>query len=367
MIPSDPSRPTEPATSDPPDETGSPGPIAREAVPDDRAVGGPASPPRPGSSTFTIEGRSAPALFVVGWLLTLVGLGAIAVALLAGGGGAAPILLFVGLLALGAGLVAGAGSQAIERRARGVPGYTGPSPFLVFGASIPVSLVLVILVGVPLTLLRIPVDGPLGRLLSVALQALVYAALIRLLVVGTQALSWRAMGVRPFDGQALRDLVGGAAWAVPVVVVTIPLAAILGQLFPVTPASPLPPTGDDLGFAMNLLAGAVIAPVGEELLFRGFATTAWGRSLGERRGLVRAALFFAVVHILAIQAGSAGEAVGLVVVGFASRIPVALALGWLFLRRDSIWAPIGLHAAFNGVLLTVAEMAVRNGLIPPGA
>ena len=35
------------------------------------------------------------------------------------------------------------------------------------------------------------------------------------------------------------------------------------------------------------------------------------------------------------------------VVGFATRIPVALALGWLFLRRGSIWASFGLHAAFN--------------------
>ena len=55
------------------------------------------------------------------------------------------------------------------------------------------------------------------------------------------------------------------------------------------------------------------------------------------------------------------------VVGFASRIPVALALGWLFLQRGSIWAPIGLHAAFNGVLLILAEVAVRNGLVTPGA
>ena len=42
-----------------------------------------------------------------------------------------------------------------------------------------------------------------------------------------------------------------------------------------------------------------------------------------------------------------------------TRLPVALALGWLFLRRGSIWASFGLHAAFNGVLLVLAELAVN--------
>ena len=76
------------------------------------------TPGRPGSATFTIEGRQAPALFVVGWLATLLGLGAILVAVLSGGGAAAPILLAVGLVLLSIGLIAGAGSQGIERRAR---------------------------------------------------------------------------------------------------------------------------------------------------------------------------------------------------------------------------------------------------------
>ena len=39
-----------------------------------------------------------------------------------------------------------------------------------------------------------------------------------------------------------------------------------------------------------------------------------------------------------------------------SRIPIALALGWVFLRRGTVWASFGLHAAFNGILLVVAEV-----------
>ena len=326
----------------------------------------PAGPP--GGGTFTIEGRSAPALFVVGWLASLLGLGAILVAVLSGGGTAAPVILVVGLVLLSIGLIAGAGSQGIERRVRAQQVYRGPSPLLVFAASIPVSLLAVIVIGVPMALVGLEVDGPAGRLASVVAQALVYVALIRLLVVDTGALDWAAMGVRRLDGHALTDLLGGALWALPVIILTLPVAAILGAIFPVQPVSPLPPTGDLTGLVINLLAGAVAAPIGEELVFRGFATTAWARDLGFRRALVQGAVFFALVHVLTITGSTAGEAFGLAVIGFATRLPVALALGWLFLRGwgawvrpGSLWGPIGLHAAFNAILLLLGEAALRSG------
>jgi len=338
-----------------PPDRGSPAPVP-SATP---AGAGDPPPGRPGSGTFTIEGRSAPALFVVGWLGTLLGLGAVVVAVLAGGSAASTVVLIVGLVVLSIGLIAGAGSQGIERRARARTAYLGPSPFLVFATSIPVSLLAAIALGVPLGLLGIALDGPVGRLASVSAQAIVYVALIRLLVVDTGALTWAQMGLRRFDGAAVTNLALGAALALPVIAATVPVVAILGQLFPVTPVSPLPPAGEPVGFALNLVAGAIIAPIGEEILFRGFATTAWARDLGARRALVQGALFFAVVHVITITGGTAGEAIGLAVLGFAARVPVSLALGWLFLRRGSIWASIGLHAAFNGILIVLAEAALQ--------
>ncbi len=317
---------------------------------------------RPGASTFTIEGRAAPALFVIGWLASVLGLGAVAIALLGGSHPAAPILLLAGLLVLAIGLTAAAGSQGIERRARAVSGYGGPSPFLVFGATVPTSLLIAVIVGIPLTFAGLPVDGPLARLGAVVAQAVVYAALIRLLVVDVGALSWADMGVRRPDGRATAELAGGALWAVPVILVTSLVAVLLTRFVPVTPVSPLPPTGEASGLIINLIAGAIVAPIGEELLFRGFATTAWARRIGDRRALVRGALFFAVVHVLAISGATAGEAVGLALVGFASRIPVGLALGWLYLRRGSIWAPIGLHATFNAILIVLGEAVLRSGV-----
>ena len=70
-----------------------------------------------------------------------------------------------------------------------------------------------------------------------------------------------------------------------------------------------------------------------------------------------------MVHVITISGADAAEAFGLAILGFVSRIPVALALGWLFLRRGSIWAPIGLHAAFNAILLILAEVALRSGVV----
>ena len=317
------------------------------------------TPTRLGASTFTIEGRSAPALFVVGWLGSLIGIGLIVVALMSGDTMAARILIIVGLVALSIGLIAGAGSQAVERRVRGVLPYRGPSPYLVLLAAVPVTILALVLVSVPFALLGVTLDGPVAALLSVSVQAAIYIGLVRLLVVDSGALDWGAMGLKRFDRGAVAEMVGGALWAFPVVIVTGIVASILFTLVPVEPVSPLPPTGTAAGFIVSMLAGVVVAPFGEEILFRGFATTAWARAYGARRGLILAALVFAFAHVVTISGVTAGDALQQAFVAFAGRIPIALALGALFLRRGTIWASFGLHAAFNGILLVIAEIASR--------
>jgi membrane protease YdiL (CAAX protease family) len=338
-------------------------PLVPTHVPDPGSpadLAGAPPPSRAGASTFTIDGRAAPALFVVGWLGTISGLALIVIGALSGGGAATIAMLMGGLSLLAIGLICAAGSQGIERRAAGRMPYQGPSPILVFAAAIPISVLAGALIGLVITAVGIDVQGPIGQFLSVLILALVYIGLIRLLVVDAGALSWAEMGLRRLDGRALLEMSGGALWALPVIIVTVPISAILITLLGVTPESPLPPAGENTGFALQLLAGAIIAPFGEEMLFRGLATTAWVRSLGVRRGIVRAALVFALAHVIGVAGSTFGETAGLAVIGIATRVPVALALGWLFVRSGSIWSSFGLHAAFNAILLILAEAAIRS-------
>ena len=116
-----------------------------------------------------------------------------------------------------------------------------------------------------------------------------YVLLLRLLVVDTGALAWAEMGLRRLDGSAFTDMAKGALWAVPVIAVTIPVAAILGLALHGHAGEPAASGRRDLRLLLNLVAGAILAPLGEEILFRGFATTAWVRGIGERRGIVRGA------------------------------------------------------------------------------
>jgi membrane protease YdiL (CAAX protease family) len=336
----------------PPD--GEPAPASAAAPPDSSQP--PVGPGGPiGSGTFTIEGRAAPALFVLGWLATLGGGGVLFVSLQTGPGAAKLVLFVVGLALLSLGLVAAAGSQTIERQARGVRPYWGPSPILVFLACIPTAALPLVLLGVPLQLAGLDVDGPLVAVLALCTQAAVYVLLIRLLVVDTGALTWSEMRIRRPSVAAFGELVFGAAWALPIIFVTGLISLVLVSAFGVTPDSPLPPAREPAGLVLNLIAAAILAPIGEELFFRGFATTAWVKGLGVARGILRGGLFFALIHVLQIQATSVSEGLAVAFIAFAVRVPIGLMLGWLFIRRDTIWAPLGLHAAFNGILVILAE------------
>lgn len=319
----------------------------------------PASPPaRPGLSTFTIDGRAAPGLFVVGWLASISGLVLTLIGAVAPSGF---FLYFLGPAVLTIGLIAGAGSQAIERRARGFA-YAGPSPYLVLATIVAAVYAVGAAVGLGLHLAIGEADVPtyVVNLIGVAVQAVVFVGIIKILVVDSGALSWAEMGWRRFDGAALRNLLFGAAVAVPVIGLTSLVAGVLVTVFNQVPDSPLPPTGRTDGLIIQLIAGALIAPLAEEVVFRGFAISAWQRTVGERGALVRASLVFALAHVITVTGDSLPQVGGLIAVGFGTRVPVALALGWLYLRTRSIWAPLGLHMAFNATLLLLAEYIRAN-------
>jgi membrane protease YdiL (CAAX protease family) len=317
-----------------------------------------ATPPaRPG--IFSLEGRSVPGLYLVGWIASVMGLAVLVVSFLSAGSAAARWLFLGGLVVLTLGIFAAAGSQAVERSKRKDLAYRGPSPVLAFILVVPVTLLGILVVLAPLSALGLDARSPAATTVSLALTMLVYAGVIRLLVVGPGALSWPDMGmVRP-SGTAARDLLLGAMFAVPVLAVTLLLAGVLSRFLQPAPSA-LPAAGDALGLVLNLVSAAVLAPIGEELFFRGFATTAWARALGIGPAVVRGAVFFAIAHVVTLFDTSFAEGAQRALFSFVGLLPVGVALGWLFLRRGSLYAAIGLHAAFNGIQVVILFLAASS-------
>jgi len=323
----------------------------------------PPEPPAPdatprhfGLTTFSIEGRQAPGLFVVGWLATLIGVGLTGTVAFGVTGIAGAVLSIASLVALSAGLVLLAGSQTIERRAAGAA-YAGPSPLLVLVAIVAVSRLVGSLVGIALLPIADRIPTEVGDLLGVLLQAGVFFAVVRLTIVSPGVLGWPEMGWVGDRASAVRGLMGGAVFAGPLILVTSLIVAVAVNLAGATPPSPLPPTGTASGLVLHLLAGAVVAPVAEEMLFRGFALTAWRQLVGVRGAILRSSIVFVLAHVLFVSGDTFNETIRIALVAGVVRVPVAFALGWLFVRTGSIWGPIGLHAGFNGILIVLAELA----------
>lgn len=84
---------------------------------------------------------------------------------------------------------------------------------------------------------------------------------------------------------------------------------------------------------MPILATSLIAPVGEELLFRGVLQSVLTVRFGAVIGLVASAFLFALIHAD--------------VVLFLPIFCMGLLFGWLYRITGSLWAPIWLHMLNN--------------------
>jgi membrane protease YdiL (CAAX protease family) len=307
-----------------------------------------AGPPEARITTFSLEGRTVPGLYVVGWVASLMGAGILFISLQSNVAGAAQWLFLAAMALLSVGLVSAAGSQAIERGRRPGLAYRGPSPVLAFLVVVALTFLVLIAVLAPLSALGLDPRSPAATALNLLLTALLYVGVIRLLVTGTGALTWREMGVVRPDGSAVRDLALGALVAVPVLAVTLVLGGVLSRFLEPAP-SQLPEAMDVAGILANLVAAAILAPIGEEIFFRGFTTTAWARTSGARSAIVRGAVFFAFAHVVTLFDASFATGAQRALFSFLALLPVSVTLGWLFLKRQSLYAAIGLHAAFNAV------------------
>lgn len=98
-----------------------------------------------------------------------------------------------------------------------------------------------------------------------------------------------------------------------------------------------------------IVAIAFVAPVTEELMFRGLLPRVLGRWMGQGLAFAIAALVFAIVHLQGVAADSPMESVVLLL---PQLFIVGLILGWQTMKRRRLGVSIFIHSGFNliGVL-----------------
>ena len=313
----------------------------------------------PGGGIFTLEGRRAPGLYLVAWILTVVGL-AVTLVLgpMASDADAGVLLIAAGAVAVTLGLAAAAGSQILERADRDLARYRGPSPLLVFATYFFVmSLAGLVLI----TWLGLDPEQPFAFLGFGVVQAAGYALIVWLFTVRSGVLSWPDMEWPTLGhgvGELVRSALSAAGVMVPITFGLLILGGIVGLLLGVDAPQVLPLSETLADGMMVTIAAAIVIPIGEELFFRGFALTAWRRDLGERSALIRSSLFFALVHVANIAGVDFVTGLSQALLQTVVLIPVAFVLGWLFLRYGMIGAISG-HVTYNSLLLALAFLASK--------
>ena len=321
---------------------------------------------RPG--LLQLAGREAPALYVIGLLATVVG----ASALVAGIAGAGAALVILALLLIGVGGIALSGASALQRRVDTPPaGWRGPGPLAIFWTTIPWALLAQLLVAALLTALgaATALSTPLGTLALAAASNFATVLIVGLVVVGSGAVRWRDLVLAtpaaspktlpPPDrrGGLAGDLFWGVALALPILSAAGLFATLVMNGTGLSAPVVLPPTLNAVDLAANVLTAGLIAPIGEELLYRGVIAQAWARQSSARRAILFSAVVFAFAHTLTVGGTSVGDAASVAVVAFAVRLPLGIALGWLWIRRRSLVATIALHASYNLAIVAVVALS----------
>lgn len=314
----------------------------------------------PGARTFSLEGRSVPGLYAAAWFLGLVGALLIILAVFDASGAPAVVFAAAGLAVLVLAFSAAAGYQLVNRSTRPPAAYRGPAPLLVLGFVLTLSTFIEL--GVGLTGI-IDTRPTLTFLLAVLIPGAVYLLAVHLFAVRSGALSWAAIArLRPGSGAArLGDWAVGAAAGIALVLPVLVGSAILTSILGTVPDSDLPRLTSDVNGLIITIGAVLIAPIGEEIFFRGFVYSAWRLDLGVAAALRRSAILFAAVHVLnvAVSPTDSLPSIGAqLLVQFLVILPAGLLLAFMYERRG-LAASLGAHMAYNGGLLFLAAVATR--------
>jgi hypothetical protein len=153
------------------------------------------------------------------------------------------------------------------------------------------------------------------------------------------------LGLRPGAG-ALRQFLGGALISLVLAVASIAILLAAGAIrFEAAGPDKYGPAALAASLAVFLVATLFIG-LGEEALFRGYLQRLLGGRYGVVAGLIATSIIFALAHTVTYD-----RPLPIMGVFMASAV-----MGYLFVITGSLWASIGLHAAWDFLFLQVFEL-----------
>ena len=308
-----------------------------------------------GPSTVSMPRWPGPVLAVGGALLAVIALGAGSLALDGQLGDTDPVTLawltIAGAIAFTAGLLYSAVRQLRVRRHLAPERYRGPSVLVLLALVLVLASVITAPFGADAAALLLG-SGELTLVGSIVLLVSTQAALLIvswLLVFRPNALAALPRFAGPDPGRAVRM---GLGWgAVAWIGASLASAAIVivleGLGLEIQPQA----AEQALGLVepwVAVLAIVVLAPIAEELFFRGVVFNAFLRERGPRLAYLGSAALFAVIHLS--------------IVALLPIFLLGLALAWVYDRTGSLLAPIVMHAVVNGLSVAIA-LLVRFEII----
>lgn len=219
-----------------------------------------------------------------------------------------------------------------------------------FGFAATVALIVAFPAGVRIAGPFSPLNGYLLVWLPLVVALLVVALVPRWRAAGSSAVRWR---IRPID------LLWGAAAGFLLRIATSSLEILFYGGLPATAggAVPLGTVDQVVFFVVALLAVVALAPVIEELFFRGLVLPS---VIGTLRGgrwiaVVISAVLFAVLHLLVVT-----TLAQTIVVGVGTLL-VGLVTGSLAILTGRLGPAVVAHVVFNTSILALGLTAVTGG------
>ena len=147
---------------------------------------------------------------------------------------------------------------------------------------------------------------------------------------------WQSLGFRKFN--VLRGLSLSAAVVGLGILISYLYELLLGGA-EIQASNDMYTALTDSGFGTATLAitAVIVAPLAEEVFFRGFLFTGISKRWGYSWGVIVSGALFAVAHV-----GSGG---------LAPIFILGMLLAWLYIKTDSLWPCILAHFAYNSLAL----------------